>query len=119
MVNSEEIEKIPKTEKISEIKWYNKIPSLNIKANIAKLFSKCSVEFSVFLGLVFTLYDSGLVDFWLIKIYLSVALTAFFIAVMIKFAIAVYKDSAKGIVESNKCIENSKKKSPEKEIPGD
>ncbi len=117
-----EIKETEKTEKkeIPEVKdkWYRNLPSLNIKANIAKLFSKWSVEFSVFLGLVFTLYDTGLVDFWLLKAYVGIALTAFFIAVMVKFAIAVYKDSAKAIVESRKCIEHSKK-SPEKEIPGD
>ncbi len=98
-----------------EIKW--KLPSLNIKENIAKLMSKWSVEFSVFLGLVFTLYDMDLVDIILIEVFLTIALIAFFIAVMIKFGIAVYKDSAKAIVESNQCIKDSKKcKTPENNV---
>ena len=88
-----------------------KLPEWNLKENLARLISRWSVEFSVFLSLIFTIYNLGLLDFWLLKAYLAVALTGFFVGVMIKFAIAVYKDCAKAIVESNKCIENSKKNS--------
>jgi len=100
------------TKKENKDKKKFELPSLNIKENIARLMSKWSIEFSVFLGLVMTLYDMGLVDIMLIEFFLTVALIAFFIAVMIKFGIAVYKDSSKAIVESNQCIKESKKCKP-------
>jgi len=92
-----------------------KLPEINLKEVMAKIASRWSVEFSVFLGLVITVFNLGLIDLWLLKAYLGIALTGFFIGVMIKFAIAVYKDCAKAIVESNKCIKNSKK-TPENQI---
>jgi len=101
------------TKKNEKKEW--KLPELNIKENLARLISRWSVEFSVFLSLIFAIYNVGLIDIWLIKAYLAVALTGFFIGVMIKFGIAVYKDCAKAIVESNKCIEKSKK-TPENHI---
>lgn len=89
--------------------------SLSIKEYIARAVSKWSVEFSVFMGLVITLYDMELIDIVLLQTFLTIALIGFFIAVMLKFGIAVYKDSVQGIIEINKCIQNSKK-SPENKV---
>jgi len=89
--------------------------AVSIKEYMARIISKWSVEFSVFMGLIITLYDMDLVDIILLKTFLTIALTGFFVAVMIKFGIAVYKDCTKAIVESNKCIKESKKCEPKPE----
>jgi len=89
--------------------------SISIKEFIARAMSKWSLEFSVFMGLVITLYEMELVDIILLKIFLTIALVGFFLAVMLKFGIAVYKDSAHGIIEISNCIKKSKESKPEPE----
>lgn len=90
--------------------------TISLKEYIARAMSKWSLEFSVFMGLVITLYEMDLVDILLLKIFLTIALVGFFLAVMLKFGIAVYKDSAHGIIEISKCIKDSKK-TPGPELP--
>lgn len=76
---------------------------------LIKIFSKFSIEFSLFLSIIFTLLGMGFIDLWLVKILLGVAVIVFFCALMGKFGIEVYKKYYISFIELDKCAKNAKK----------
>lgn len=70
---------------------------------ISKVFSRWSAEFSALLTVAFCLLSLNLIDIWVIKLMLTIAMVLFFCGVVHKFILAVYKQHIITLKEIKKC----------------
>lgn len=71
---------------------------------ITKMLSRWSVEFSMLLSVAFLLLELGLIDVWVIKTILSIAIFLFFGGFSHKLILAMYKDHLKVMKEIKECV---------------
>jgi uncharacterized Tic20 family protein len=80
----------------------------NTNKFISKFLSKWSVEFSCLLSVLFSLSSLNLIDNLVIEIILTVSMIMFFIGILDKFILSVYKQHL-GIIKDIKEYKEVKK----------
>lgn len=71
---------------------------------ISRVFSRWSAELSALITVALTLMALGLIDIWVIKMILTIAIFLFFAGVVHKFILSVYKQH----IDTMKEIKNGK-----------